>query len=94
MSPSGKSVRRSGANTAAVVVGILALFIVVTIGVWLFWSANEDGPQSGDATAPVQQDRWPPETPVTSTSPGADPTGDAVARGVERDNTGGAPGAS
>lgn len=33
MSPSGKSVRRSGANTAAMVVGVLALFIVVTIGV-------------------------------------------------------------
>lgn len=81
-----KPLRRSPATNALVVLGIAIAFAVLAGLIWAYWSANDDNPRLYNEGAVVESAQVPPPGPVGETAPvtRADPTGDAVARDVER----------
>jgi len=42
-------IRRTAKTNSMVVLGLVGLFLVLAIGVWLYWSANNNRPE-GDET--------------------------------------------
>lgn len=93
---------RSTRTNGLVVLGFLAAFIIAGIVIWMVWNREEVSASDDADDAVVQTSSLPapsavppgtapaaqPASPATPVEGAADPTGDAAARGVERDNLG------
>lgn len=81
--------KRTARFNGVVVLLVLLLFVVAGVYVWTQWSADDDS-AADEAAGPVQPAVLPdPADGAVRAQPGAvppgvDPSGDAVARGVER----------
>ena len=83
---------QTGKSNTFIVLGIVAAFIVAGVAVWAYWNTREGDENSRDAASglvqPAQVPEPRPALPAQHADPAApqDPTGDATARGREREN--------
>lgn len=78
---------RKPLSNGLIIGGIIALFVLSAIGVWAWWSADENSAADNSRDAIVQPAEIPTPRPAVIAQPNNDPTVDATGDAAAGDRT-------